>query len=348
MALVYVGIDEAGYGPLLGPLTIASSTFRVEGWRPGDPAPDLWSLLAPGVCRKGRDAKGRIAVDDSKKLKGANDSKRHPLTHLERGVLSFLSARVEAGDLPTDDAQLLEMLGAKLEHHPWYEGRPAPLPVSAAVTDEESIDRALGALRIGANPLRGALETAGVTYLGCACKSVGETLFNQTVRKEGSKAACTAKGVGFHLRTVWDHYARDAGQHPEEHGVRVVCDRQGGRVDYEDHLGQMVPGSSVETIEQRPERSRYELTGRGEDGAARAMTVLFMPEAESAHLPVALASMTAKYVRELVMGRFNRFWKGRMPELKPTAGYREDAARWLRDAARIVTRDERTAMCRIA
>ena len=47
-----------------------------------------------------------------------------------------------------------------------------------------------------------------------------------------------------------------------------------------------------------------------------------------AAMAVALASMTAKLVRELAMHRFNRHWCGRVPELKPTAGYRQDASRW--------------------
>jgi hypothetical protein len=44
---------------------------------------------------------------------------------------------------------------------------------------------------------------------------------------------------------------------------------------------------------------------------------------------VALASMTAKYVRELLMDRFNRFWQHHAPDLKPTAGYVQDGRRFL-------------------
>lgn len=66
------------------------------------------------------------------------------------------------------------------------------------------------------------------------------------------------------------------------------------------------------------------------------------------HLPVALASMIAKYVRELAMHRFNRYWSKRMPELKPTAGYTLDARRWLADAAQVITKEERAVMVRRA
>ena len=45
--------------------------------------------------------------------------------------------------------------------------------------------------------------------------------------------------------------------------------------------------------------------------------------------PAALASMAAKYVRELLMLRLNRFFQDRLPQLKPTAGYHGDARRYV-------------------
>ena len=38
--------------------------------------------------------------------------------------------------------------------------------------------------------------------------------------------------------------------------------------------------------------------------------------------------MTAKYLRELAMRPFNRFWQQHVPDLKPTAGYYTDAHRF--------------------
>lgn len=116
MALVMVGIDEAGYGPLLGPLCIGMAALRLEDWKPGDPAPDLWKTLGGSVCRKPGDKLGRVAVEDSKKLKLPNDSKnRHPLTHLERGVHAFLRC---LGRRPQTDAEVIECLGGAVEPAP--------------------------------------------------------------------------------------------------------------------------------------------------------------------------------------------------------------------------------------
>jgi hypothetical protein len=43
--------------------------------------------------------------------------------------------------------------------------------------------------------------------------------------------------------------------------------------------------------------------------------------------------MTAKYIRELAMGAFNRFWTDQQPGLIPTAGYPVDARRWWQETA---------------
>jgi hypothetical protein len=60
----------------------------------------------------------------------------------------------------------------------------------------------------------------------------------------------------------------------------------------------------------------------------RDVRLVFRPRAEQASLPVALASMVAKYLRELFMRQFNRFWVERVPGLIPTAGYPGDARRF--------------------
>ncbi len=48
------------------------------------------------------------------------------------------------------------------------------------------------------------------------------------------------------------------------------------------------------------------------------------------------------------MMRFNRYWASRQAELKPTAGYVQDARRWLGDVQGTMTPEERKAMVRLA
>lgn len=329
MALLVAGIDEAGYGPILGPLCVGLSAVRVNQWSPGDEAPCLWKALSRAVTKKPGDRRRRIAVDDSKKLKLPNDGKKHPLTHLERGVLAFLAA---AGQRPASAAALLGALGARGEEFGGAAGlgEPHAEPFPRACCGAE--------VAIAANMLGAALAAANARVERLRCECVGVEEFNRLVRERGSKAAAPARAIGVFLRELWTEHAGEP-----ELAVRVVCDRQGGRTDYEAYLGELVPGARVTVIEQTGVRARYELAGEG-----RSMVVIFQTEAESKCLPVALASMIAKLVRETCMAEFNRFWCARMPELKPTAGYNLDGHRWLRDAAGILTPAERERLVRIA
>lgn len=347
MALILLGIDEAGYGPLLGPLSVGATALRVDRWADGDPAPDFWKLLCAAVCKEPRAAKGassRIPVADSKKLKLANSvTTRHPLVHLERAVLSFMRFTEGASpDLPADDAALFALLGVDLEPRPWYQVPPSPIPVGSTAQ----------AIAIGSNSLGGAMELASVESLGLWCRTIGETRINTVVGETGSKAEATALAIGEYLRMAFEKWG--SGERGE---LRVVCDRQGGRTDYAPMLARECRARSdapsrwtaaVKVIEESDRCCRYEVHDR-----TRRMIVTFMPEAESAHMPVALASMVAKLVRELAMARFNRYWCRRAiesasMELKPTAGYRQDAARWLSDARPILTPDDRRALIRNA
>ncbi|MGH7130860.1 MAG: hypothetical protein ACREJO_02815 [Phycisphaerales bacterium] len=344
MSLVIVGMDEAGYGPMLGPLTVGMSAIRVGEWMPGETAPDLWKVLAGGVCRKGGDKRGRIAVEDSKKLKLANDSVKHPLLHLEAGVLAMLRCMDRR---PETDAELLNLLGVRRERHEWYGGEPMAMPLAN--------DGAR--LGVRANGVALALAKAGCELLDVRVAAVGEGAFNETVRQAGTKAAATAIGLASHMTQVWDTWSR-TGEGAAEGGPRVVCDRQGGRADYAAFIHDTVVASggvgvAVEVLEQGDIRSRYRVCGRGADGAEREMTLIFQVEAEGACMMVALASMAAKLVRELMMARFNRYWSARaaergIAELKPTAGYVQDARRWLRDAAPLLSSEARRTMVRIA
>ncbi|MBS0188517.1 MAG: hypothetical protein JSS51_10645 [Planctomycetes bacterium] len=343
MALLLVGIDEAGFGPMLGPLCVGMSAFLVEDWAEGDKKPCLWKMLSAGVCREPRDKRGRVAFADSKALKLPNDvsetnAKRHPLMHLERGVLAA-AANLESDSIPLTDAALHDLLEAELKGHPWYDGAPVTLPVS-------TIAPMLG---IAANLVAKSLEQGRVRLLAMRCRVMDEREFNGVIGASGNKGDVCIATLSHHLRTVLELAAAHPGA-----SVRVACDKLGGRDNYALVLERILPGWACGVLEQGADRSSYELRKKdrnasdGPSAQAASFRISFQPEAEDEHLPVALASMIAKYVRELAMHRFNRYWSARMPELKPTAGYRQDAQRWLADAASVLTNEDRLAMIRRA
>jgi hypothetical protein len=319
--VIYAGIDEAGYGPMLGPLCVGMSAWSVGGDEGAGP-PCLWRALRRCAARRPGDRRGRIAIADSKRLKGAGSG--HPLRHLERGVLAMLRVLARSA---VDDASLLGSLGARLGSASWYAGEPLALPVALSHPE----------LDVDSNLLRSGMEDSGSRLLDLRCCALCESEFNGVVRETGSKAEATIRAIGTHLR-----HLRALADSMGEHLV-VACDRLGGRSAYGVVLARELAGAGVTVIHEGDRASSY----AARDGDRR-MKVIFETDGEEAHLPVAAASMVAKYVRELAMARFNRYWCARVAELKPTAGYYADARRWLRDAGAHLSREERTALVRLA
>ena len=105
--------------------------------------------------------------------------------------------------------------------------------------------------------------------------------------------------------------------------LRVHVDRHGGRMRYLPALQRVWPECRLKVLEENETLSAYLLTARD-----REMEVRFTVGGEQRHLAVALASMVSKYVRELFMEMFNRFWQPHVPDLAPTAGYYADGRRF--------------------
>jgi len=301
--LLYAGIDEAGYGPMFGPLCVGTSVFVLEDYDPADGAPDMWSILEHCICKMRRDAKKRIAVNDSKKLKSG--STRKGLLHLERGVLSFLAAMQQHEPFEHDE-QLFEAIHSNTTTEPWCT-TPTPLPYS--------MDKQV--LKIDAAILRRGLEEANVRCALLACYSVDAAKYNERT-KHASKAALNFSLAMQHVDAITRRWSNE---HP-----RIMIDRHGGRIQYRNDLQLCWPDAQIQVLAETPELSRYRLNIDGS-----FCTITFASKSDEKHLPAALASMVAKYTRELMMVRFNKFFSNLMPELKPTAGYVQDGRRFLKE-----------------
>ncbi len=94
----------------------------------------------------------------------------------------------------------------------------------------------------------------------------------------------------------------------------VVCGMIGGIRDYASRLSRFEP-HRVESLVGRRGQRRYAVDGVGE--------IRFEVDADARHLPVALASMVGKYVREICMRRIGEFYRQGNPELKLASGYHD-------------------------
>jgi len=303
-----IGTDEAGYGPNLGPLTISATVWEVPD---GDAADDLYARLAPAVVASRREAAAKpsecVAIADSKLLYQSGGG----LRHLERGLWA---AWAMLGRRPTCWSEVCALLapGARddMARIPWQNGRDLPVPREADPAELESL----------AANVRHALAAAGVRLIVMQTRAVFPERFNALVERHGSK------GIALTHLTL-DLVARVA--EPLSGAIAVVCDKHGGRNRYAGLLSQHFPDALVEIYDEGRSRSVYRF-----GPPDRRVEVRFEAKAE-AHLPVALASMASKYFRELAMESFNRFWGERVPGLRPTAGYPEDAKRFRAEIAAV-------------
>lgn len=304
--LVYAGIDEAGYGPLLGPLCVACSAWTIEGASDPLAPPDLWKSLSRAVCRSARDRRGRIAINDSKKLKGAGASGGHPMRSIERGVLAALCHGAETTPITTDNDLFARVGCADLAAHaPWYVGSTA-LPWACEAAQ----------IQIACAMLRRAALDGQIMGHGVACHTVDADGINAAAQRGMVKTSLPWSILIDHvnsLRTRWPTTS-----------IRVAADRQSGRMNYRDDLMRAFPSERLTVIKEDARESLYRL-----DRSDAPLVISFTVAGETGHLPIALASMAAKYVRELWMARLNRWFLERVSNLAPTAGYVKDGRRFV-------------------
>ena len=308
---VIVGIDEAGLGPVLGPLVVSASAFRL-------PAEymdlSMWRLLAGAVGTKASRRKGAIAIADSKML--FSRSRKNPLEHLERGVLAMLAA---AGQQPRSLRQLLAVLAPagreQMTGYPWYTGDDLPLPHCITRTD----------VTLAGNALQTCMAGANIALMSLRAELVFVGEFNRNVRATRNKSTTLFDVTCRLLMRLWESLP------PGE--VRIHVDRQGGRIRYLSALQRVFGGCKFKVIGESDSCSAYRIS----DGR-RDLEVHFATRSEQRHLPVALASMVSKYLRELFMARFNEFWSREVPGIRPTAGYYTDGRRFYADIMPAVRR----------
>lgn len=303
--MILAGIDEAGYGPVLGPLVVGACAFEIPGDASAD-LPCLWKLLRRSISKtRHRDGK-KLHINDSKLVYSTSAG----LKELERGVLAVSAAM---GTLPQNLEELLQSVApavlAEMARYPWY--RPEHEPTFPLAQNAMSV-------RLIANGLSAEMKRVQTRCVHLAARVVCERELNGMFDATRNKSNVLFSLAASHL----DHLLRTFGGQ----NLVIICDRQGGRGHYGPLLRLMFEDWALEIVSEIDYRSEYRLARDG-----NVVRIVFVEKAESGCMPVALASMLSKYLREAMMHRFNNYWARQLPGVAPTAGYHGDGNRFLVD-----------------
>lgn len=323
MKYYFLGTDEAGYGPNLGPLSVSSSLWAGDFPRTNDPLTLLNSRVLKSVSFQ-----NGFHICDSKRLYHSGH-----LAPLER---SFFFA-FEYGVNEEQDLPLFQGRGTLSPHYsswlsvvhalstaprlesefspPWEKEISFSLPLTGARDWLETFSTDYF-------ETKNRLETEGVSLLGIASRLVQPLEFNLMIDRLGLKsellAEVTFETALYLLRPILSKTS-------EKKEIIVCCDKLGGRNRYGDLLRRFLPewGFKVDIESRQKSVYRYSLPHG-------AMTFIFQAKGES-NIPTALSSIVSKYQREISMEAFNRYWLKRLSNLAPTAGYPVDARRFRND-----------------
>ena len=348
---ILLGMDEAGYGPNLGPLVVAATAWEVS---------DGELALADGGARKRAANRSSVVSQANREYSGSGttrlarptldqhnlyrrlrsvisvspndthiaiaDSKTlyrpgHGLRQLERGVHAVLAAIGRSTSCWSD---VVTSCGAdpdgRLQSLCWHDGFDCRLPVDATADELSPLGERL----------RETCDEAGARPLVIRARLVFPAEFNELTERFGSKGAALSHVTIGLLREVMESaLAMSSPSAAADSPVFALCDKHGARNRYAALLQHHFSEYWIEPIFEGHAESSYEW-GPPES----RVEVSFRMHGE-AFLPTALASMTAKYLRELAMRAFNEFWCARVPGLRPTAGYPTDAPRFKREIATV-------------
>ena len=344
-----IGVDEAGYGPNLGPLVVAATVWQVPAADWGDDGRALLAgivrdeLIDPNQIRPRRKGFADHAIADDAEQPATwlvCDSKRAYQPGKGLAALETSLAIADGLIRPTAGVPVAP-LGQRYAPHPshwppehavtvdpWHAGAAGEFSFyTGPETNRNTVSLRDVRLR---DDFRVRLVARGVSLRTMRARIVTAARFNRELDRGIGKADLL-------LRTGLDLAAELLAELPSgvPAPVRVDCDRIGGRKFYATALAEVFRVPLVTPVAETAVESCYRLSV-----ADRPVEVRYTVQGER-RIPVALASMVAKWFRERAMRDFNTYWRqhvsspvppgGTPRPFRPTAGYPVDAKRFMTD-----------------
>jgi len=292
----YVGIDENGMGPRLGPMVVTSILAEVSG----DESARLMICAARGALAK--------RIGDSKKLISYDDN-----------ALGEAWARAIVTRADRAAATPRELLGSIMldGENTLRDGCPSHHAELCWGTDGEGFTAPNDLVRTCDNDLV-RLEDRGVRVLRARVAIVCTRRLNDAVVRGLSR-------FDLDLHTMERLVLAARGDANAE--IYAICGKVGGFHFYGDRFGPLADRPRTTLIEGRA-RSEYEVPDVGR--------LAFVRDADDSHAIVALASLVGKWVRDHFMRRIVRYHQMRAPHLPNVSGYHDPVTAHFIEASALV------------
>jgi len=309
MSFYLVGVDEAGYGPQLGPLVVSAVIFKLPDtfFVNRSPIPQticLWEPLSNIISNR-KTKSNKLTVCDSKKLYQPSKG----IKELEKTALSFKW-------LISDDYSYHELV----------------LPISAPKSEIDNLSVIL----------QKELDRNSIRFCDAKIRIIESSEFNRGIEYYQNKADFLWAISSQLIKSCIDKYHSDQSERRGRAGagnmVFVRAGKQGGRTYYGPYLNKLFPDKNIQTIKQTFDNSSYIVFSDPNRILASRIGVSFIKDGDATDFVIALASIFSKYFRELSMIRFNRFFQSFIPFLKPTSGYPVDSKRFIRRIIPIINK----------
>jgi ribonuclease HII len=303
-----IGIDEAGYGPNMGPLVVSATAWRSP--RELDVC-ELGQMLAPEFQAKPlrKDSK-HVPVGDSKLINHGRTGHASLLSGAQ-----FLLGTIAKSRRPQSLDEVLAWISPedceRLRQVPWYgEGCPP--------RDCSDIARQLESSSFQGAEMK--MAQLGLEMLDARARVIDEPEFNRLVDRIGNKSSLLSELSLNLARTIIDRNVA------VDEPIFVYCDKHGGRNRYQSFLMASFDQEWFAVHAEGQHRSEYQANWAGSP-----MTIQFQVEGDSI-FPSAASSILCKWIREEHMLKLNAFWQAKSDGFfAPTAGYYVDAIRFSKD-----------------
>ncbi len=304
-----VGIDEAGYGPRMGPLTIGATAWRVPV--PFD-ADDMTKLLEPEFLSKPIQSQStHVPIGDSKKIH--RDKLAVEGLVLGAWFLCYAANRAVPADWDSQMAAFAFQDWNRISKVPWY----VPLTSPRQSHWIERLDGLISDYPAYFGAAITKLNSHAISLAGIRMRVIDEIEFNQQISRTGNKSTLLSECSLELAREMVREFSK-----PGE-SIEIYCDKHGGRNRYQSLLTFTFDEAWFEIEMEGRECSRYSALWRD-----RSVRIQFKVDGDSI-FPSASASILAKWTRESLMERFNGFWQANVQGgIASTAGYYVDALRF--------------------